>query len=190
VHTDGDVTTLLRELRSGNKSAETRLLELVYPELRRIARNYLRRERAGHSLQPTILVNEAYMALASQQDKDWHNRSHFYAVAAQLMRRFLVDYARHRDAAKRDGRRQQVELTDELVISDAGLDDILDLDEALERLAEFDPRSCQVVVMRYFGGMTEDEIAGVLQVAVRTVKRDWNVAKAWLHGELSKATPP
>jgi len=187
--TDGDITNLLRELRSGNKEAEPRLLELVYPELRRIARNYLRRERAGHSLQPTILVNEAYMAIAAQHDKDWQNRSHFYAVAAQLMRRFLVDYARQKNAAKREGRRVQVELTDELAITGAGLDEILDLDEALRRLAEFDARSCQVVVMRYFGGMTEDEIADVLNVGVRTVKRDWSVAKAWLHGELTRRVP-
>ncbi len=184
-----DITTLLRELRSGNKAVEPRLLELVYPELRRIARIYLRKERAGHSLQPTILVNEAYMQLAAQQDKDWQNRTHFYAVAAQVMRRFLVDYARHRNAAKREGRQHQVELTDEIAISDEGLDEILDIDEALRRLAEFDPRSCQVVVMRFFGGMTEDEIAEVLQIAVRTVKRDWNVAKAWLHGELTKPSP-
>ena len=161
------------------------MLELVYPELRKIARNHLRRERVGHSLQPTILVNEAYMALAAQSEKEWQSRTHFFAVAAQLMRRFLVDYARQRNAAKREGQRKRVELTEELAISDAGLDEILDLDEALVRLAEFDPRGCNVVVMRYFGGMTEEEIADVLQVAVRTVKRDWNVAKAWLHGELA-----
>jgi RNA polymerase sigma-70 factor, ECF subfamily len=185
----GDVTGLLRELRSGNKTAEARLLELVYPELKRIAKIYFRREHAGHSLQPTVLVNEAYMQLADQRDKDWQSRTHFYAVAAQLMRRLLVDHARQRNAAKRDGRRQQVELTDDLVISDEGLDEILDIDSALRRLADFDSRSCQVVVMRFFGGMTEEEIADVLQVATRTVKRDWNLAKAWLHSELKKGTP-
>jgi RNA polymerase sigma factor (TIGR02999 family) len=187
---DADVTTLLRELRSGNKAAEARLLELVYPELRKIARNYLRKERAAHSLQPTILVNEAYMQLAAQRDKEWQNRSHFYAVAAQLMRRFLVDHARHRNAVKRGGQRPHVELGEELAITDQGLDSILDIDEALHRLAAFDPRRCQVVVMRFFGGMTESEIAEVLQVATRTVKRDWNVAKAWVHGELTKISPP
>jgi RNA polymerase sigma-70 factor, ECF subfamily len=181
-----NVTALLHELRSGNKAVESRLLELVYPELKKIARNYLRRERAGHSLQPTVLVNEAYMQLAAQDDKDWRNRNHFYAVAAQLMRRLLVDHARQRNAAKRDGHRLQVELTDELAITDEGLDEILDIDAALRRLAEFDSRSCQVVVMRFFGGMTEEEIADVLQVATRTVKRDWNIAKAWLHGELKR----
>lgn len=182
----GDITVLLRALRSGDKSAEARLLELVYPQLRRIARNYLRKERVGHSLQPTLLVNEAYMQLAAQHDKEWQNRAHFYAVAAQLMRRFLVDYARQRSAAKREGRRRQVELTDDIAISDERLDEILDIDDALNRLAAFDPRRCQVVVMRFFGGMTEEEIAAVLQVAPRTVKRDWNAAKAWLHGELSR----
>src|SRR5262245_21828544 len=110
----GEVTGLLRELRNGNKTAEAQLRELVYPELKRIARIYFRRERAGYSLQPTVLVNDAYMQLAGQRDKDWQSRTHFYAVAAQLMRRLLVDHARQRNAAKRDGRRQQVELTDEL----------------------------------------------------------------------------
>ena len=181
-----DVTTLLHELRAGNRSAENRLLEIVYPQLRKIARNHLRRERLGTSLQPTILANEAYMQLVGQRGKDWENRAHFYAVAAQLMRRFLVDRARQRNAAKRDGRRQQIELTDDIAVTDENLDEILDIDEALRRLAEFDPRRSQVVVMRFFGGMTEEEIAEVLQVAPRTVKRDWNVAKAWLHGELTK----
>jgi RNA polymerase sigma factor (TIGR02999 family) len=180
----GNVTMLLQELREGDKSAEARLLDVVYPELRRIARNFLRQERAGHTLQPTVLVNEAYLQLAAQQDKVWQNRAHFYAVAAQLMRRLLVDYARQRNAAKREGRQQKVELTDGIAITDEGLDEILDIDEALRRLAEFDPRSSRVVVLRFFGGMTEEEIAEVLQVAERTVKRDWNVARAWLHGEL------
>lgn len=185
-----EVTTLLRELREGSKTAEARLLKVVYPELRKIARNFLRHERRGHSLQPTVLANDAYMQLAGQQDKDWQNRSHFYAVAAQVMRRLLVDHARQRNAAKRDGHKQKVELTDGLVITDANLDQVLDIDDALRRLAEFDPRRCQVVVMRFFGGMTEEEIAEVLRVAPRTVKRDWNVAKAWLHGELTKGQQP
>jgi RNA polymerase sigma factor (TIGR02999 family) len=182
----GDVTSLLRELKGGNASAEARLLELVYPHLRRIAASSLRRERTGHTLQPTALVNEAYLQLAGQLDKDWQNRSHFYAVAAQLMRRILVDYARQKNAAKREGKRQKVDLTDALAIVDDRLDEILAIDAALKRLAEFDPRRCRVVEMRFFGGMTEVEVAEVLQVAPRTVKRDWNVAKAWLHGELGK----
>jgi RNA polymerase sigma factor (TIGR02999 family) len=181
----GDVTLLLRQVKAGDSAAESRLLELVYPQLRKIARQHLRRERTGHTLQPTALVNEAYMHLAGQMEKDWQNRSHFYAVAAQSMRRILVDYARQRNAAKRDGNRQRVELTDALAISADRLDEILAIDEALKRLAEFDPRRSKVVEMRFFGGMTEDEAAEVLGVALRTVKRDWNVAKAWLHGELA-----
>jgi RNA polymerase sigma-70 factor (ECF subfamily) len=185
----GNVTVLLRELRAGNKSAESRLLGIVYPELRKIARNYLKRERAGHSLAPTALVNEAYLQLAAQQDKEWQNRSHFYAVAAQLMRRLLVDYARQRNAAKREGRRQRVELTEAIAISDDGLDDLIDIDEALKKLAEFDPRGSKVVVLRFFGGMTEAEIADAMGIAERTVKRDWNVARAWLHAELASRQP-
>jgi RNA polymerase sigma-70 factor, ECF subfamily len=180
----GDVTQLLAGVKGGNKAAEAQLLEIVYPELRRIARNYLRRERSGHTLQPTALVNEAYLQLTSQLEKDWQSRSHFFAVAAQLMRRILVDYARHKKAAKREGGRQQVELTDSLTVSDDRLDQIIYIDQALQRLTEFDPRRATVVELRFFGGMTEEEVGEVLNVAPRTVRRDWNVAKAWLHGEL------
>ncbi len=136
----GEITRLLGELRAGKKSAESRLLEVVYPELRKIAGRYLKSERPGHTLQPTALVNEAYLQLAGQMDKDWQNRSHFYAVAAQLMRRILVDYARGKKAAKREGGRHRVELTDALAIADDRLGQILAIDEALRRLAEFDPR--------------------------------------------------
>ncbi len=189
MESSGDITRLLGEVKAGNKAAQSRLLELVYPELRKIAARYLRSERAAHTLQPTALVNEAYLQLAGQMEKGWQNRSHFYAVAAQLMRRILVDYARSKRAAKRDGAKHKVELTDGLVISDDRLDEILFIDEALGRLAEFDARRCKVVELRFFGGMTEDEVAEVLQIAPRTVKRDWNVAKAWLHGELVNSQP-
>ena len=184
MHRPGDVTLLLRQVKAGNTAAESRLLEVVYPQLRKIARQYLRRERTGHTLQPTALVNEAYLQLAGQMEKDWQNRSHFYAVAAQLMRRILVDYARQKKAAKREGSRRKVELTDALAIASDRLDEILAIDEALSRLAAFDPRRSKVVEMRFFGGMTEEEAAEVLGVAARTVKRDWSIAKAWLHGEL------
>jgi RNA polymerase sigma factor (TIGR02999 family) len=180
----GDVTVLLRQVKAGDSDAVSRLLELVYPQLRRIARQRLRQERSGHTLQPTALVNEAYMQLAGQMGKDWQNRSHFYAVAAQSMRRVLVDYAREKKALKRAGDRQQVELDEALAIVSDRLDEILAIDEALQRLAAFDPRGSKVVEMRFFGGMTEEEAAEVLGVTPRTVKRDWNVAKAWLHGEL------
>ena len=182
-----NVTQLLGEMKQGSREAESRLLQIVYPELRRIAQLRLRNERQGHTLQPTALANEAYMRLAGQMDKDWQSRSHFYAVAAQLMRRILVDYARHKKAAKRDGNRRQVELTDEIAVTEDRLEEILTINEALGRLAEFDPRCCKVVEMRFFGGMTEDEVAEVLQIAPRTVKRDWTVAKAWLHGELQRS---
>jgi RNA polymerase sigma factor (TIGR02999 family) len=180
----GDVTRLLSALRAGDKAAEAQLVELVYPELRRIARRYLRGERRGHTLQSTALVNEAYLQLARQLDQTWQDRSHFFAIAARLMRRILVDHARHKKAAKRDGGRQQVELTDSVLVTEDRLDHIIDVDEALHRLAEFDPRRATVVELRFFGGMTEDEIGEVLNVAPRTVRRDWNAAKAWLHGEL------
>lgn len=182
-----DITGLLGELRAGKKEAESRLVAAVYPELRRIAGRYLRGERPGHTLQATALVNEAYLQLVGQMDKDWQNRSHFFAVAAQLMRRILVDYARQRKAVKREGGRHRVELTDALAISEDRLDEVLLIDAALTRLAEWDPRQCRVVELRFFSGLTEDEVADVLGIAPRTVKRDWNVAKAWLHGELNGA---
>jgi RNA polymerase sigma factor (TIGR02999 family) len=180
----GDVTRLLEQVRSGSKQAEADLMELVYPELRRIAGRYLSKERPAHTLQPTALVNETYFALTGQYGKAWQNRSHFYAVAAQLMRRILVDHARNRKAHKREGNRQKVELTERLAFSDIQLDRVLAIDAALDRLAEFAPRAGQVVVLRFFGGLTEDEVAEVLQVTSRTVKRDWNAAKAWLYSEL------
>jgi RNA polymerase sigma-70 factor, ECF subfamily len=181
----GDVTRLLGEIRNGKRDAEPRLMEAVYPELRRIALRYLRGERQGHSLQATALVNEAYLRLVGHLENDWKNRSHFFAVAATLMRRILVDHARERNAQKRSGGRQQVELLDNMAISEDRLDDILAIDEAMKRLAEWDPRQCKVVELRFFAGLTEEEIAEVLGVAPRTVKRDWTVARAWLHGELN-----
>jgi RNA polymerase sigma-70 factor, ECF subfamily len=186
----GEVTRLLGEMRDGSKAAEEQLLEVVYPELRRMASRYLRGERAGHTLQPTALVNEAYMQLAGQLDKDWQNRNHFFAVAAQLMRRILVDYARSKKAAKRDGGLAKVELTDALAISEDRLDEILAVDEALERLAKLDQRKARVVELRFFGGLTEEEVARVLGVDPRTVKRDWSFAKAWLHGEMGSTPKP
>lgn len=180
----GEVTRLLGALKSGDKSAEAELLELVYPELRRIARHYLRSERTGHTLQPTALVNEAYLQLTRHLDKDWQGRSHFFAIAARVMRRILVDYARAKKAAKRDGARQQVELSDSLVVTTDRLEEIIYVDDALRRLAEFDARRAAVVELRFFGGMTDEEVSTVLDIAPRTVRRDWNIAKAWLHGEL------
>ncbi len=180
----GEITRLLAELRAGNSDAESRLLEAVYPELRRMAGRYLARERAGHTLQATALVHEAYLQLLGTTEVDWRNRTHFYALAAQCMRRILVDYGRMHRAAKRDGARIKVELTDALAISEDRLEEVLAIDEALTRLAEWDPRQCRIVEMKFFGGLTDGEIAEVLGVSTRTVIRDWKVARAWLHGEL------
>lgn len=183
----GEITRLLAELREGKQEAESRLVEAVYPELRRIAARYLRAERPGHTLQATALVNEAYLQLVGQTGKGFQNRAHFFAVAAQLMRRILVDYARQRKALMREGARQRVELSDVFAIGDEKLEEVLAIDEALTRLAGWDPRQCRVVELRFFGGLTEEEVAEVLGIGVRTVKRDWNVARAWLHGELNGA---
>jgi len=183
----GEVTRLLAELRGGNRGAESRLIEVVYPRLHRIAARSLERERSGHTLQATELVNEAYMELLGDAGIEWKNRLHFYAAAAQSMRRILVDYGRMRKAAKRGGDRHQVELTDGLAISEERLDEVAAIDEALTRLEKFDPRQCRVVELRFFGGLTEDETTEVLGVSPRTVRRDWILARAWLHGELHRS---
>ncbi|MEZ5404274.1 MAG: sigma-70 family RNA polymerase sigma factor [Bryobacteraceae bacterium] len=185
--TPGDITRLLRDLQAGKGDAESSLLEVVYPELRKRAARYLRGERANHTLQPTELVNEVYIDLMGNQGGDWKDRTHFFAVASIAMRRILVDYARRRKAAKREGQRARVELTDWLVVSPNRLEEITAVDEALRELAGRDPRGARVVEMRYYGGLTEDEIAQVLAVSPRTVKRDWKLAKAWLAGELGAA---
>jgi RNA polymerase sigma-70 factor, ECF subfamily len=185
METPGEITRLLGELKAGNKEVESKLIDAVYPELRRIAGRYLSSERAGHILQPTALVNETWLRMAGRLDKDWQNRSQFFAIAAHLIRNILVDYAREKRALKRDGERRQVELTEFLAISDDRLDQIIDVHEALERLAQWDPRQSKVFELRFFGGLTEDEISEALGVATRTVRRDWNVARAWLHIELN-----
>jgi len=177
------ITQLLHEVRLGKKEAETRLIQAVYPHLRRMARRCLGAERPGHSMQATALVHEAYLQLVGQREKEWQNRAHFYAVASQLMRRILVDHARQRKVAKRDGG-IRVDLTEALAISEDRLDDVLAVDEALTRLESWDPRGCRVVELRFFSGLTEDEAAEVLGVSARTIKRDWNMARAWLRGEL------
>jgi RNA polymerase sigma factor (TIGR02999 family) len=176
---------MLGELRAGRKEVESQLLEVVYPELRRIAAHYMHGERAGHTLQPTALVNEAYLELVGRDDIDWRSRSHFFGIAAQLMRRILVNYARQKKAQKRDGNRQRVELTDTLAVADDRLDEIIAVDAALDRLAQWDPRQAKIVEMRFFTGLSDDETAEILGVSPRTVKREWTMAKAWLHSELN-----
>ena len=184
----GEITQLLGEVRGGNRDVESQLMEAVYPELRRLAASLLQGERPGHTLQATALVNEAYLRLLGYADLDWKDRVHFFAAAAQSMRRILVDYARMRNAAKRPGARQQVEITDVLLISDDRLDELIAVDELLTRLAQWDARQCRIVELRYYGGLTEEEVAEVMGIGVRTVSREWEHARAWLHGELNR--PP
>ncbi len=160
------------------------LAPLVYDELRQLAHRYMRSERPDHTLQATALVNEAFLRLADQTTPQWRDRTHFFAVAARMMRHILVDYARGRHRAKRDGG-VKVELSDDMVVTEAEIGQVLDLNDALERFAELDRRASQVVELKYFGGMSYDEIAEVLSISAITVRRDWEFAKAWLHQELT-----
>ena len=179
------ITQLLGEVRAGHREAESELVMAVYPELHKIAARLLRTERPDHTLQATALVHEAYVQLLGDDHADWKDRIHFFAAASQSMRRILVDYARARQAAKRGGVRHKVELTESLAISEDRLDQLIVIDEALTRLAEWDPRQCRIVELRFFGGLTEEETAGVLGISPRTVSREWSMARAWLHGELN-----
>ncbi|MCH7716873.1 MAG: sigma-70 family RNA polymerase sigma factor [Gemmatimonadetes bacterium] len=183
----GEVTGLLAELRSGNKEALAKLIPLVYDELHRLAEHYMRNERVGHTLQPTALINEAYLRLASAEKANWQHRAHFVAVAAGTMRRVLIDHARKQKAAKRGGKQAALPLEDSPeFLSEERSEELIALDEALTRLQELDPRQSQVVELRFFGGLTVEETAEVLGISPKTVKRDWAVARAWLHGEMSK----
>jgi len=179
-----DVTTLLGKLDVGNDKAAAELVVLLYSELRRLASSYLRRERSDHTLQTTALVHEAYLRLADQRNVRWKNREQFMGVAAQLMRRILVDYSRGHDAQKRGKGFEKVLLEEAKGISKGKAADVVALDEALTRLAEFDPQQARLVEVRFFGGLSIEEAAGVLGVSPATVKRDWNAAKAWLAREL------
>jgi RNA polymerase sigma factor (TIGR02999 family) len=183
----GEVTVLLNELRLGNRDALAELIPLVYRELRLLAARCLRMERTGHTLQPTALVHEAYLRLVEQDQTDWKNRAHFLGVAAQLMRRILVDYARARQTAKRAGIPVRMDTPG---FEPAGrvlrTEEILAVNEALERLAELDPQQTRVVELRYFAGLTIEETAEAISVSPRTVKREWAMANAWLRSELSQ----
>ena len=181
------ITQLLAEWSDGNQAALDELYPLVYNELHRLARRYMSRERKGHTLQTTALINEAYVRLVDQKNVHWANRSHFFAISAQIMRRILIDHARRHAYAKRGGGAQQVSLDEALTISSARSSDLLRLDEALKILADMDPRRSQVVELRYFGGLNNEEIAGVLNVSENTVTRDWNMARAWLYQQLSES---
>ena len=180
-----DVAGLLHEARTGDADAMERLLPLVYDDLRRIAHRQLAGERDGHTVSTTALVHEAYLRLVDHRNADWEDRAHFLGVAAQAMRRVLVDYARRHRAAKRDGALYRVPLDDAMLVVEERADLLLGMDEALTRLAALDARQGRVVECRFFGGLTEDETAAVLGVTARTVRRDWIKARGWLHQELT-----
>ncbi|MBS1793471.1 MAG: sigma-70 family RNA polymerase sigma factor [Acidobacteria bacterium] len=175
-----EISLILKDWGGGKRDSADLLLSLVYDELRRIARRYLRRERSDHTLQPTALVHEAYLKLIDISDVSWQDRAHFFAVASNVMRRILVDHARARTTDKRGGDAQRIALEDAGEISDPPDVDLLALDEALKQLAGFDEQQSRIVELRFFGGLTVDETAHVLAVSPATVKREWTMAKAWL----------
>ena len=180
------ITQLLAEWSDGNQSALDELYPLVYEELHRLARRYMSRERKGHTLQTTALINEAYVRLVDQRNVRWANRSHFFAISAQIMRRILIDHARRQGYAKRGGGAKQVSLEEAAIVAPDTASELVRLDEALKSLAKVDERRCHVVELRYFGGLSNEEIAGVLKVSENTVTRDWNLARAWLYQQLTE----
>ena len=179
-----NITHLLREWSAGDPRALETLTPLVYDELRRQAARYLRRERRGHSLQTTALINEAYLRLIDAKDMHWQSRAHFFAIAANLMRRILVDHARRRDANKRGGSYIRLTLDEALAVAKEADLDLLAVDEALDRLGTIDPQQERVVELRFFSGLSVEETAAALGVSPKTVKRDWSVARAWLRREI------
>jgi RNA polymerase sigma-70 factor (ECF subfamily) len=181
-----DVTVLLSALTRGDDGAASKLIPVVYAELRRLAGSYMRKERADHTLQATALVHEAYLKLVEQRSVNWQSRAHFFGVAAQLMRRILVDHARGHTRQKRGGDDQKVSLDEALIFSEQQADELLAVDDSLNQLAKIDPRQAKVVEMRFFGGLSIEEAAEALQVSPKTVKRDWSVAKAWLYADLKE----
>jgi RNA polymerase sigma-70 factor (ECF subfamily) len=182
-----DVTLMLKQWSGGNAEVLDNLMPLVYDELRRQASRFLRKERANHTLQTTALINEAYLKLIDQRGTQWQNRAHFFAIASVAMRRILVDYAKARHREKRGGAGSDLPLDEALqIFSKEKSIDLVALDEALNKLAEFDPRQAKVVELRYFSGLSIDETAEVLGVSNATVRLDWNMAKAWLRKEISK----
>jgi len=182
----GDVTLLLNELREGNEEAANRLIPLIYSELRRMAGSYMLRERAGHTLQATALVNEVYLRLTGGETVPWQNRAHFLGIAAHAMREVLLDYARRHIAGKRGGKdAQKVQINVELRGVSSKIENMIAIDEALERLERIDPRQSRLVELRFFVGLDVEEVAEVMGVSLTTVKREWRSAKAWLHRELA-----
>jgi RNA polymerase sigma factor (TIGR02999 family) len=181
-----EVTQLLLDWSQGDQAALDKLMPLVYGELRRMAHLRMRNERPGHTLQTTALVHEAYLRLIDQRHADWRNRAHFFAIAAQLMRRILVDYARARRYAKREGEQRKVELEEAAVCSTERGAELIAVDDALQSLAAIDERKSRIVELRFFGGLTIEETAEALQISHATVEREWDAARTWLYREISK----
>ncbi|HEV3316325.1 MAG TPA: sigma-70 family RNA polymerase sigma factor [Candidatus Angelobacter sp.] len=190
----GEITQLLAALKGRKRDTIDKLIPLVYSELRKMARQYLSRERTNHSLEATALVHEAYLKLVDQRDANWQNRAHFFGVAAQIMRRVLIDRARANQAQKRGGMGDKLcldaivtlPLDCDLMVQQQYYSQLIMLDDSLSRLEELDPQQCRVVELRFFGGLTEEEISEVLEISVRTVRRDWRAARAWLYREITK----
>jgi RNA polymerase sigma-70 factor (ECF subfamily) len=180
------VTQLLGEWSNGDEEALGKLFPLLHPELHRLAHHYMSRERTGHTLQTTAVINEAYLRLVDNTNAAWQNRSHFNAAAAQMMRHIMVDHARKHQSLKRGGGAVKVRLDESALVTEARSQELLDLDEALERLAVQDARKSQIVELRYFGGLTVEETAEFLKLSQRTVEREWTAAKAWLYRELTE----
>ena len=183
-----EITQLLVEWGSGNQAALDKLYPLVYEELRRMAHRFMRRERKGHTLQTTALINEAYLRLVDQKNVHWANRSHFFGISAQIMRRILVDHARRYAYDKRGGGVQKVSLDEAALVTKDRARELLLLDEALIGLAKLDPRRSKVVELRYFGGLDNIEIAELLKISTNTVMRDWNMARAWIYQQLTESS--
>jgi len=181
-----DVTQLLIAWSNGDQVARERLMSVVYEELHRLARRYMRNESPGHTLQTSALVHEAFIRLVDQRNVHWQNRSHFFGIAAQMMRRILVDYARSRNFAKRGGGAVKLSLEEGLIVSDERSQEVVAVHEALEGLAKIDPRQAQIVELKFFGGLSNEETGEVLAVSPGTIARDWTMAKAWLRREISK----
>lgn len=184
-----EITGLLWQWKQGDKDALDRLVQLVYPELRRLARQYMRREGPEHTLQTSALINEAYLRLLGQQHTEWNHRSHFYAVASQVMRHILIDHARRHHFTKHGAGAQHVPLEEAAVVSQKRASEFVALDDALTRLAAIDARKSQIVEMKFFSGLTVNEIAEVLKLSPITIKREWRLARAWLHLEISQGGP-
>lgn len=179
------ITNLLIDWSNGDEMAFEQLMTVVYEELRRMARGYLRHQNAGHTLQTTELIHEAYLKLAGREKQNWQNRAHFFGVASRAMRHILVDYARSKTRTKRGGEAEKITLNENLTTASSRSEEIVALDEALSRFAELDQRKARVVEMKFFGGLTTEEIAEVLKISIDTVKRDWRFARNWLLRELA-----